>query len=70
MRILLPPQILMGKVEKLRRHTELSERSDGKDRDDHHDRGKPGTLFAISKIDFHGSGHKSAVVWFAVPRRM
>ena len=48
----------MGEVEKLRRHTELGERSNGKDRDDHHERGKPGALFAISKIDFHGFWRK------------
>jgi len=48
----------MGEVEKLRRHTELGDRSNRKDRDDHHERGKPGALFAISQIDFHGLGQQ------------
>ncbi len=44
----------MSEMEELRCYIAFDERSNGKDRDDHHERGKPGALFAISKIDFHG----------------
>jgi hypothetical protein len=48
----------MSEMEELRCYIAFDERSNGKDRDDHHERGKPGALFAISKIDFHGFWRK------------